>query len=133
MDTPRKNRALATLVMALACGGCSRSLDFSLPTDAQLGLSIELPDRPAQSCTIPAGSTRMQALSRWLEANRTGWGPMLATDGAGGVRVYGQGFALQFDGNMAILSRGDGMLTHSTRPAEYAFLRCGDDSRGRVQ
>ena len=100
--------------------GCTSSVDFSLPSDEALKLSI--PSNQT-SCQINPGTPLHNSLAAWLAASRHGWKRNPATY-VPRVVVAGRNFSMNFMESSVILNYTGGQFTHHIPAAQYAFLVC---------
>ena len=99
--------------------GCSRTLPLTVPDGTPLRVIHPGADRPF---TLQPGSTEYRALAAWIDHNRSGWSPYLATTPSRGIVVTGAGVWFQFLGSTALTQTPDGPFAKTVVPEDYSFL-----------
>ena len=117
-----KRSWLLTAVVVALCGGCARSIQFTLP-DTPLDLSLAVNGAAVKRCTIRQDSRQHKALSTWLGEHKNGWQGSVATY-VPNVVVAGKDFNLNFLPSIAVLNYDDHQFTHQVSPSDFAFLVC---------
>lgn len=113
---------IALSILALAAS-CTQELILKLPSDEALKLSIYINDASVSNCAITPGSSRHQALEKWLMNNRGGW-KSTPVSYLPGTLVSGPGFTLNFLGSVVIANFAGGQYYRQAALAEVEFLTC---------
>jgi hypothetical protein len=119
--------SLHTPALAVAaCAALAGCLDEPLTTTVELKAPaavhvVGLGGTPARD--YPADSEVALRLKTWVDANRTGWLPYLATAPSAGLMVRADDVQLQFIGDSVIDHDAHGLYVKSVAPSDYAFLR----------
>lgn len=89
--TVQRRFYLILCVPVFLISGCT--LDFSLPSNEKMHLSVYQAGRPAIDQDVTAADPAVQAVQRWLAANPEGWDYAYTTR-APGIYLKGENFSV---------------------------------------
>ena len=117
-------RIIVPIIVALltVVAGCGSSVDLDLPTAGKLDLTIRDGANTA-FCDVEASSPGVNSVTAWLEANRDGWQSSMVTY-APTVQLNGDGFSLNFVGELAVVNHANRQLTHPVPAEVFTDLVC---------
>ncbi len=120
----RRRAIVLAMVASVALTACIAwpTTTIELPAAAAVHVS-ELGGNGGAPHDFPADSDTARRLKSWIDANRSGWTPLLATPPVRGLFVSAGGVSLQFIDESVIVTRRDGVFHKKVAPADYAFLR----------
>ena len=107
--------------------GCSQSIDFRLPENEVLAISITNGGVPVTECKIQPGSSIHSELSDWIERNTDNWKASPASYVPGTV-ISGEGFSINVLNDGLILNYSGHQYTHSIEPDEFRYLICDESA-----
>ena len=104
--------------------GCQLSLSKQELADQPLKVSIFDAGRLMKSYDAQPDSLLHGQISDLILLKSKGWSPNFVTY-APGVMIYGDGFNINFLGEIAVYNGATGQLTRKIKPEEYLFMISG--------
>jgi hypothetical protein len=126
----RRSPCLVPLALALLLAGCVRELPLALPHD----VAAQVTEPGGAVYLLEPASEDYRRLDAWLARNRSGWSwaHYYATPPARGFVVRAGSLHLQFFDSTVLARTPQGDFLKSVAPADYAFLKRGEDLRRRA-
>ena len=115
------------LWVAAALTGCSQTIDFRIPENEVLKMSITNSGVPVTECVIKPGSVMHVLLSAWIEQNSENWKATPASY-VPGIMVSGNEFAMNILGEGVIINYDGGQYSHSIKPNALERMQCGESA-----
>jgi hypothetical protein len=118
-------RWLRSVVLLALLVACSRTILLKAPESVPLRVTYFGESR---TDTLSPGSDEYKSVVAWINGNRSGWSPYLATNPTKGVLITGEGLWLQFLDSTALTKTQDGLFSKTVAPSDYAFLQHGGET-----